>query len=305
MPSPWPAIEAARARDAAVRVPLIVHEPGGSVPAGSVHRDHLPALRRWPQWVAVAGDGVTLLAEPSERDAALAAMNAALRDEGLIVAWRGETYPLHDPASGRMLATFERAAARFWGTLTFGAHCNGYVADPQGRPTHLWIARRAWTKPTDPGLLDNLVGGGVPLGQSPAETLLREAWEEAGLRPELLQALAPGRVIRIERDIPEGLQVEHLHVFDLALPAAWVPHNQDGEVAEFHCMPLNEALAQAASAAMTVDASLATLDFALRHGLLHDAQPALQARMAAHWLPRGAAERFFAFNQTEMPGQGG
>jgi 8-oxo-dGTP pyrophosphatase MutT (NUDIX family) len=293
MPSPWPAIAAAHARDAAARLPLFVRESGREVPAGSVHRDHLPALRRWPQWMALAGDGVTLLAAPPERDAALATMNATLRDEGLIVAWRNETYPMHDPASGRMLATFERAAARFWGTLTFGAHCNGYVADAQGRPTHLWIARRAWTKPTDPGLLDNLVGGGVPLGQSPAETLQREAWEEAGLQPTQLRALVPGRVIRIERDIPEGLQVEHLHVFDLALPAGVTPRNQDGEVAEFHCMPLNEALAQAASAAMTVDASLATLDFALRHGLLHDAQPMLEARMAAHWLPRAVAERFF------------
>ena len=74
-------------------------------------------------------------------------------------------------------ATIERAAARFWGTLTLGAHCNGYVADAHGRPTHLWVARRSLSKPTDPGMLDNLIGGGVPLGQSPLEALQREAFE--------------------------------------------------------------------------------------------------------------------------------
>ena len=79
------------------------------------------------------------------------------------------------------LALIERAAARFWGTLTFGAHANGYVADAQGRPTHLWIARRSTHKATDPGKLDNLVGGGVPHGQTPFETLVREGFEEAGL----------------------------------------------------------------------------------------------------------------------------
>jgi 8-oxo-dGTP pyrophosphatase MutT (NUDIX family) len=302
----WPAIEAAHARNADARVPFAVVDAGRALAAGSVHKDHLAALRAWPRWLSVADDGVRLIAEPAARDAALAGMNLALRDAGLIVAWRGETYPLHDPASGRRLATFERAASRFWGTLTFGAHCNGYVADTAGRPAHLWIARRSFTKPTDPGLLDNLVGGGVPLGQSPADTLLREAWEEAGLQPAQLKALTPGRVIRIERDIPEGLQHEHLHVFDLALPAGWAPRNLDGEVAEFHCMPLNEALAHAAGTTMTVDAALATLDFALRHDLLPADQAAsAQARMAARWHPRAVAERFFAFNQTEMPGQGG
>ena len=74
----------------------------------------------------------------------------------------------------------ERAAARFWGSLTLGAHCNGWVAGPGGRAAMLWIGRRAPHKATDPGRLDNLVGGGVPDGQSPDEALWREGWEEAG-----------------------------------------------------------------------------------------------------------------------------
>jgi 8-oxo-dGTP pyrophosphatase MutT (NUDIX family) len=154
------------------------------------------------------------------------------------------------------------------------------VADANGRPTQLWIAQRALSKATDPGKHDNLIGGGVPDGQTPLQTLVREGWEEAGLAPALLQDAEAGSVLQLRRDIPEGLQHEWLHVFDLRLPAGLKPHNQDGEVAGFDCLPLDDALALAAGDTMTVDAALVTLDFALRRGLL---PPAQRQRLAPRW----------------------
>ena len=260
-PIPWPALAAAHHHAPERRLPVLV----GDAEVGSVAREHLPALGAFPEALAVAGDAVRLL-----QPAALARVNEALRRAGLIIGWRDETYALVDPATLRRLGQLERAASRFWGTLTFGAHCNGYVAGAGGRPTHLWIARRSLTKATDPGKLDNLIGGGVPHDQTPREALLREAWEEAGLRAPQLTALRPGRMVRLYRDIPEGLQHEWLYVYDLPLPADARPRNQDGEVAELRLLPVADALALAASDEMTVDASLVTLDFALRHDLLHD-----------------------------------
>jgi 8-oxo-dGTP pyrophosphatase MutT (NUDIX family) len=261
----WPALAAAWARDRTARVPFFVE--GCTV--GSVARAHLGVLRAWPQWLQVQDAAVTLRADDVvSRNAALAAINSALHQLHLVRGWRNEIYAVTDLASGRQLACTERAASRFWGTLTLGAHCNGYLADAQGRPTHLWIAQRSATKATDPGLLDNLVGGGVPIGQTPHQTLLRESWEEAGLQPEQLRAARPGPVLRLHRDIPEGLQLEDLYTFDLCLPAGVVPANQDGEVAGFECWPLAQALAHAAADTMTVDAALVTLDFGWRHGLL-------------------------------------
>jgi 8-oxo-dGTP pyrophosphatase MutT (NUDIX family) len=262
--SDWPALRAASAHDASARVPFAVN--GRRV--GSVARAHLQALRAWPQWLQVDDGGVALQVEAVRLSAVLAQLNATLRESGLIRAWRDEAFALFDPASGARLATLERAAARFWGTLTLGAHANGYVADAAGRPTHLWIAQRSATKATDPGLFDNLVGGGVPEGQSPQQALVREGWEEAGMRPEQMATARAGSVLCLERDIAEGLQVEWLYAYDLPLPAGRVPQNQDGEVAGFRCLPLDEALALAAGTTMTVDAALVTLDFALRHRLL-------------------------------------
>lgn len=266
------------------RAPLLVE----GTRVGSVAAAHLPRLAAWRHWIDVgeAADTphpqVRLVAARAARDEALATMNAALRDEGLIRAWRDEPFSLFDPQDGRVLATFERASARFWGTLTLGAHANGFVADAAGRPTHLWIARRAWNKATDPGCLDNLIGGGVPHAQTPLETVVREGWEEAGLVPAQMQRLTTGRVIELDRDVPEGRQFERLHVYDLELDPDRVPANQDGEVDAIVRFEVAEAAELALSGQMTVDAALVTLDFLLRRDILPGPQRlALAPRLEA------------------------
>lgn len=277
----WPAIDAAR-RQAVPRVPLRWGADGAVI--GRVAREHLGALHRWPRSLRVADDAVTLLAHDG-LDEALAEVHQRLRDDGLIVAWRDEPFTLWHPRTMKSLATIERAAARFWGTLTLGAHANGVVADAAGRPEAMWIAQRSFTKPTDPGKFDNLVGGGVPHGQTPHEALVREGWEEAGLDAAAMAAARTGRVIELQRDIPEGLQCERLHVWDLPLPPDVQPRNQDGEVAALRLLPLAEAVELAAGDAMTVDAALVVLDFALRHRVLDNATHArLAARASALWV---------------------
>jgi 8-oxo-dGTP pyrophosphatase MutT (NUDIX family) len=291
-PTGWFALDVLRTPGTVRRLPFRVLHQGRALEAGSVASAHLEALARWPEALHLADgvDGsVTLTLPAAERDAWFADANRVLQALGLIRAWRDEPYPVLAWREGLMLGRIERAASRFWGTLTFGAHCNGYRADANGRPHSLWIARRAFDKPTDPGLLDNLIGGGVPVDQTPGEALLREAWEEAGLRPESLRPLAAGRVLQLARDIPEGWQHEWLSVYDLALPDGLTPRNQDGEVAELVCLPTAEALALAASDAMTVDAGLVCLDFALRHRLLPPERHGMLAAALAPLL-RGPAE---------------
>ena len=287
----WPAIDAARASNPDTRLPFWVIDAGQPLRAGSVAIVHLPALARWPEALRTDAEGVTLTVAAAQRSGFLAQANHDLHAAGLITGWRSETYPLQPTAGGAVLATLERAAARFWGTLTFGAHCNGYQADTRGRPSHLWIARRALDKATEPGLLDNLIGGGVPLGQTPAQAVLREGWEEAGLLPVQMQGLVAGRRLRLARDVPEGFQREELSVFDLALPDGVLPLNQDGEVHSHRLLPLDEALAHAAAGDMTVDAALVTLDFALRRRLLPPNQHQhLQALAEGLWIGRASLD---------------
>ena len=289
-PGDWPAIGAARQHRAEARLPFFVQQDGRAQLAGSVARAHLPALARWPQALRQTPERLLLNLPADECDDFFAEANRWLHAAGLLIGWRDETYALRALAApGRpaaidapLLARLERTATRFWGSTTYGAHGNGYLADADGRPTHLWIARRAFDKPTDPGLLDNLIGGGVPLGQSAAACLRREGWEEAGLTPAQMAGLRPGRRIALLRDLPEGLQLEELSSFDLLLPAGLQPRNQDGEVHSHQLMPVDQALRCAATGEVTVDSALVMLDFALRHGLL--AAPELQ-RLAAACAP--------------------
>ncbi|ASM77084.1 NUDIX hydrolase [Vitreoscilla filiformis] len=289
----WPALTAAR-HVSAPRQTVWVCQSGPMQRAGSVAVADGAALAAWPGLCEPHADGwcLHLPADVAAASAALASLNRALHAGGRIRAWREEPYPLL-AESGTLLAVIERASARFWGALTFGAHCNGYVVGADGRPSHLWVARRSDTKPTDPGKLDNLIGCGVPHGQTPRQALIREAWEEAGLQSAQLTGLQAGRVLNIACDIREGWQHEWLYAYDLALPSGLLPVNQDGEVAEHRLWPIDQALAFAAEGRMTMDASLATLDFALRHALLPaDEAAELAPRLAALCVTPEAARRF-------------
>src|SRR4029077_20228556 len=128
-------------------------------------------------------------------------------------------------ANGATLFDLERAAARYFGIHTFAAHANGLVGDADR--WQMWLPRRSATKAIDPGLLDNLIGGGIAAGSDAATTLVKEAWEEAGLPADAaLRAKAAGS-IDICRDQPDGLQRETIYVYNLWLPVNFAPENQD------------------------------------------------------------------------------
>ena len=79
-------------------------------------------------------------------------------------------------------------------------------------------------KPLDPGKLDHIVAGGVPAGLSPAETLLKEAAEEAAIPKELASQCRSSRcMIGYAMERPEGLRRDWLHCYDLMLQADFTP----------------------------------------------------------------------------------
>jgi len=173
-------------------------------------------LAAWPAVFAANVDRV-VLQKPLE----LTPIVEQLAQEGFIPGWRNERYRIED------LFEIERAAARPFGLTTQAVHVNGIVGDC------MWLARRSATKPIDPGMLDNLVGGGLPAGLSVMDTLVKEAWEEAGIPAELARKSKPGGRASVLREVPEGVQSETVHIYDLELPASFRPQNQDGEVSEF------------------------------------------------------------------------
>jgi 8-oxo-dGTP pyrophosphatase MutT (NUDIX family) len=203
--------------------------------------------------------GVTLLpgcATAAARNVALAALARQLADAGHVRGWRDELFAVTPALEAEPFALIERAAARFLGLLTFASHMNGIVAGQRA----LWISRRSPHKAIDPDMWDNLVAGGMPAGSDPLETLVRECDEESGIPPDLARRVEAHGVIDVLREISEGVQWERVYVYDLVLPADFVPHNRDGEVAEHRRIDPEALLAIMADRAMTVDATLVTLD---------------------------------------------
>jgi 8-oxo-dGTP pyrophosphatase MutT (NUDIX family) len=214
------------------------------------------------------GDTLSLACSASERDGAMAQIAAQLAREGALSAWRDERYAVRAAAGAPTLFELERAAARYFGIHTYAAHVNGLVRAGDG--IRMWIARRSAAKSIDPGMLDNLVGGGIAAGASVASTVVKESWEEAGIAPALATTAAQAAELTIFREQPDGVQHETIYAHDLWLPVQWTPRNQDGEAVEHRLASLAEVAQIIASDtgadAMTADASLVAFDCLRRLG---------------------------------------
>lgn len=221
------------------------------------------------------------LRDANTRTSALARVAAALASAGELSPWRDERYAIGPMLDAPPWFLLERAAARFFGVRTWAVHINGIA---RMTDTRMWLARRSPAKAIDPGLLDNLVGGGIASGAGIGETLVKEAWEEAGIDAAVAREARPTGALHVRRLQPDGLQHETIVVHDLWLPRDFVPANHDGEAVEHRLLPLSALPALLANDAgadvLTADASLVALDALIRLGAI-DADDPLYPWLAA------------------------
>ncbi|ATF86353.1 NUDIX hydrolase [Burkholderia gladioli] len=283
----FPCLAAARRFDAGAHLPFVI--AGQQV--GWIRRGDVAALARWPDVFEIDARRVMLaetLDTPDTRSMALASVIGALAAEGRIPGWRNEIYAIRNEFDAPPLAYIERAASRLFGTMTYAVHLNGIVEYAAAQPLRMWIGRRSESKATDPGMLDNVVAGGIGWGLGIEDTLAKECWEEAGIPAALVARAIAGRTVHVLCEIPEGTQAEQIFVYDLPLPADFVPRNQDGEVAEHRLAGADEVIRWLEAGQATMDASLAILDSLLRHrALAPGAVPGIDALFAPP--PPGAA----------------
>lgn len=259
-------LRAARRLDPAAHVPLLCN--GKQI--GWLLKSTAQRLMTWPGIFTRDAAGVRIvesLAGAEARTAAIAAVIETLHREGAITGWRNERYAVVTDFDAPPLFHIERAGARFLGVTTYAAHANGYCGS--GVDCEMWLARRSATKPIDPGMLDNLVGGGMSAGVAPHDTLVREAREEAGIPAGLADNAVAAGTVRLLRDVPEGVQSEVIFVHDLELPRDFQPHNEDGEIAEFRRVPIAEVIEMlGGDSDITLEAGLVMASFLRRRGYL-------------------------------------
>ncbi|KAI7089910.1 hypothetical protein KC356_g2004 [Hortaea werneckii] len=223
-----------------------------------------------------------------ERSKAVAMTCQALKATGhfqVLKGWRDELYPVYGP-NKELLFSIERSASALFGVVTYGCHMSAYTyakrpkseseAGGEEEELKLWVPRRAATKQTYGGMLDNTVAGGIATGETPFESIVRESAEEASLPEELVRknAKAVGTVTYFHiRDRRAGgetrlLQPECQYVYDLQLPEDVVPKPSDDEVEGFELKSVDEVKDALRDGEFKPNCAVVLLDFFVRHGVL-------------------------------------
>ena len=74
-------------------------------------------------------------------------------------------------------------------------HVNGFTR--KNGEVYIWLAKRALSKPTYPGLLDQIAAGGLPAKTSLLENAKREAAEEASIPRDILDGKPKSGGLRV------------------------------------------------------------------------------------------------------------
>lgn len=213
--------------------------------------------------IRIHDESVEVLAPSKQLNAlnnVLAEVALHLNEAGCCLTWRNE---LLDVWAGDVsIAAIERGVVRPLGLTTRAVHLNARNAAGA-----LWVARRALNKATDPGLWDTLVGGLVGYGESDDLALVRETDEEAGLSAEQIKDRTPIRQIAVmQRQLPEGYQIERVLTSECVLADDCVPVNKDGEVMHIQCIKPVEVLDMLLAKAFTTEATIVIAEDMVRRG---------------------------------------
>ena len=256
--------------DPARAVPLFA----GADRVGLLRRDNAAALRRFPDVFAVGDDRVNLLArgDVAAVSRAVDAVVDALVAEKRVPKWRNETFDVAPRWGAPPVFRLDRGAVPFFGTRAYGVHLNGYRRDGEhasfmGRPARPRQAgrarqarqprRRRHRQRARAG--GDLAEGGRGRSVDPAE-------------PD--QPAVPVGAVSYRMETELGIRDDVLFVYDLEMPADFVPKNQDGEIVHFELMPASAVLDRVRTTDdFKFNVNLVILDFALRHGVLRPDDP--------------------------------
>lgn len=248
--------------------------------AGRVHRRRVPFLLERFRWLQKDRTGLRWDGDdPTSRTSRLADAMPILAGVRMARAATGELFDVVRPFGGIPLAQCDRALLPAFGFPGYGVHLIGYVAGPDG--PRIWIPRRARDRAVAPGQLDNTVAGGIAAGMTAAQTLRKEAREEADLRGTLINAARPVGAIAYFHQRGDDLRDDTLFLYDLLMPEDAVPRNLDGEVEQFALMHWRDVLALLRDGtSFKFNCGPVLIDFLLRHGLLNPDQEPSYSQLA-------------------------
>jgi Domain of unknown function (DUF4743) len=252
----------------------VVPLTAGNARIGLLRRDNAEVLQRFSDVFTVAEQRVELVAcgDVVAVSRAVDAVVDALVAERRVPKWRNESFDVAPRWGAPPVFRLDRGAVPFFGTRAYGVHLNGYLR--QGETLYLWVGRRSPGKQIAPNKLDNLVAGGIGNEHGVGETLLKEGEEEASIPGSLMSRAISAGAVSYRMETRLGIRDDVLFVYDIEMPADFVPENRDGEIVHFELMPVLAVLERIRTTSdFKFNVNLVILDFALRHGLLSPDDP--------------------------------
>lgn len=258
------------------------HSLDGRVPfrvagkqAGWVADDLAQRMTRWSEYFKVTDKELSILDaldDVEQRSKALAEAGAALVVQRALPRNRKELCPVMERFGAPVQLRIDRAWLEPFGVTSYGVHVNGYIRGRNG--PELWVGVRAKNREVAPGKLDNMVAGGLPVGLTVEENMIKEAAEEASVPEELARQARPVGAVSYMLDTQAGLRRDMLFIYDLELPEDFEPVNTDGEVSGFVRWPARQALRVVEETEeFKFNVNLVIIDFAIRHGLIAPDRP--------------------------------
>lgn len=255
---------------------------------GWVFQRFAARLAHHPSIFVVSQKDITFcseLGDATARSAAIADVSNEWQSSGLIRPLMNELYPVRETWSGQEHFQLDRVLVPHFGINAYGVHLNGFIR--RENTIFFWIGQRSADRAVEPGKLDNMVAGGQPAGMTIQQNLIKECAEEAGMPENLARSASPAGTVRYCLDTDQGLKLDTLFCYDLEVPETFQPRNQDGEIEDFHLMPIEEVLDRIAEGdSFKFNVPLVILDFAIRHGFLTpDNEPDYEAILAGLHAP--------------------
>ena len=247
----------------------------GQVSYGWVSPEFTQYLQQWPEIFCLNDQVLNLnpaLTDYTARTLATAPVLRTLYEQGVIDTWVNESYPVTLSFGGHAEMEIERAASNFLGIKTFGIHLNGLVKKQDG--IYVWVGTRSLDKPFWPGKLDQMVAGGLPVGISLMDNVIKESQEEANIPMNLAQNAQWVGTIDYQQQSWRGLENSTIYIYDLWLPENFIPKNTDGEVINFQLLSLAEIAYLTENTDYFKDnCNLVNIDLLLRTGMLNSKHP--------------------------------
>ena len=240
------------------------------VQVGRVSEANARLLGAFPDVFQIAPAAVELHPGLGDLDARSRAVHDALTrlaERGDVRPPRGETYGVSEGWTAPTRLRLDRGLVPMFGVKSYGVHVHGLVRGVDG--LKMWIGQRAPDKRVAPNKLDHMVAGGLAHGYSVDETVVKEAAEEADVPDALARQAKPVGALTYVTELEQGLRDDTLFLFDLDLPADFVPRNTDGELTGFELWDLGEVIARVRETDdFKFNVAPVLIDFFLRQGLL-------------------------------------